>query len=110
MNVNIRIWCQVRSPIMRNNVAAVITPSPPITPSATSSLARMTRRPIIDEINSAATKPVMRTALASWSANPHQEKSSSGFEGIHCLLLFLFDLTLKKIVQDRAQHDNCSQL
>jgi hypothetical protein len=34
MSVNIRIWCQVRSPIVGNKVAAVKTLRPPITPSA----------------------------------------------------------------------------
>lgn len=77
MSVNIRIWCQVRSPIVRDKVAAVMTPRPPITPSATSSVARMTLRPKLNETKATATKPVMTTALASWSANPHQEKSSS---------------------------------
>src|SRR2546430_2047600 len=95
---------------MRNNVAAVMTPRPPITPSATSSLVRMTLRPRLNETSATATKPVMTNALASWSANPHQENSSSWFEDILCLVLLLFDFPLEKIVQDRAQHDNCSQL
>ena len=110
MSVNIRIWRHVRSPIVRNKVAAVMAPRPPITPSATSSLARMTPWPRLNETNATATKPVMTTALASCSANPHQEKSSSGFEDILCLLLLLFNLPLKKIVENGAEYDNCSQL
>ena len=86
------------------------TPRPPITPSATRSLARMTPWPRLNETNATATKPVMMTALASCSASPQQEKSSSGFEDILCLLLLLFNLPLKKIVENGAEYDNCSQL
>jgi hypothetical protein len=38
----------------------------------------MTPRPRLNETNATATKPVMATALASWSANPHQENQAAG--------------------------------
>src|SRR6266542_2453870 len=84
-----------------------MTPRPPITPSATSNLARTTPRPRLKDSSAAVTKPV--TTIALGATTPHQEKSG-GFEDILCLLLLLFNLTLKKIVQDGPEHDNCSQL
>jgi len=100
--------CGARS--CRNSVAAVIKPRPPITPSAASNLARNTPRPRLNETSAAATKAVMAIAPTSWSARPHQEKSSRRFECILRLLLLLFNLALKKIVQDRSEHNDCSEL
>ena len=76
MSVNIRMCCKVRSPMVRNSVAAVMTPRPLITPSATSNLARMTPRPRLNETRATTTKPVVTTALASWSANPHLSQAA----------------------------------
>src|SRR2546421_5920103 len=110
ISVNIRIWCQVRSPIVRNSVAAVITPSPPITPSATSNLARKTSRPRLKDTSAAVMKPARRRRLRIGAPTHTKEKSRSGFEDILRLLLLFFNLTLKEIVPDGPEHNDCSQL